>query len=238
MKRILCVILCMLCLMASSAMADAPVISVQGNGVVSVEPDTATIILGVRESSNDVSKAQASVNEKLTAVIDRLDQMGIGREDIHTSSINIYQDYDYSSSVSTEPVIRYVAENSISVQLKDIDRAGDFIDAVFEAGANTFSGISFDVSNTENEKKRALELAVENARKKADVLATAAGMRITAIKAIREESYGGYVNYKATNSYDFGVEEATSTGYRTPVLTDKIQISASVSIDYKMEPLE
>jgi uncharacterized protein YggE len=238
MRRFIFALVCILYLLGASAMADAPVVSVQGNSIVSVTPDTATIELGVREVAEDVSKAQARVNEKLTAVIEKLEQMGVGRESIHTSSINIYQDYNYSDSMSTEPVIRYVAENSISVQFNDIDHAGDYIDAVFEAGANTFTGISFDASNTENEKKRALELAVENARQKADVLAAAAGMKITGIKAIREEAYGGYVNYKASNSYDFRMEEAASAGYATPVLTDKIQISASVSIDYKMEPLE
>ena len=80
---------------------------------------------------------------------------------------------------------------------------------------------------------------MENARIKADVLAAAAGMRITGIQAIREEGFGGS-NYYATNGFDAMFAKATveEDAVETPVMADKLQVSASVTVDFAMEPIE
>ena len=54
------------------------------------------------------------------------------------------------------------------------------------------------------------------------------------------ENMYGY--YSSSNSYDalFARTEATEEvgSYVTPVLTDRLQVSASVTIEYVMEPVE
>lgn len=238
MKRIFAMTVALM-LLVFGALAEPATLTVRGTGIVSMDPDTATITLGVRESSTDVSAAQNAVSAKLTTVIDKLVELGVEPENIHTGSISIYEDYDYGSSFSRSQQRAYVAENTIYAEFDDIANAGKYIDAVFQAGANTFSGIGFSASDTEKEKKRALELSVENARIKADVLAAAAGMRITGIQAIREEGFGGS-NYYATNGFDAMFAKATveEDAVETPVMADKLQVSASVTVDFAMEPIE
>ena len=236
MKRIFAIIAALM-LLSVCALAEPVTLTVHGAGVVAMDPDIATITLGVREASKDVSAAQNAVNAKLTAVIDRLGEMGVSPENIHTSSIYIYQDYDYSSSVNGDAQVTYVAENSISVDITDIENAGNYIDAVFQAGANTFNGISFSVSNAEDEQAQALALSVENARKKADTLAAAAGMKVTGMVSLQED---GYSTWGGNNGGDWMYAKAESTADTgaTRVFADKIQISASVTIEYAMEPVE
>ena len=239
MKKIaLMLVLLMLCM---TALAEPLTITVRGTGIVSMDPDTATIMLGVRETSKDVGEAQGAVSEKLTKVIESLVAEGIKPENIHTGAISIYQNYDYSASSTDMGELYYWAENSINVRFSDIENAGKYIDLVARAGANTFNGISFSASDTEDAKKRALELSVENARRKADVLAAAAGMRVSGVQAIHEDGYGDFGgNYYSSNSFDAmyakaaGVEEDVET----PVMADQIQVSASVTIEYAMEPVE
>lgn len=240
MRRKISLLLALL-LLCAVALAEPAVLTVQGTGIVSMDPDTATINLGVRETSKDVSEAQNAVSAKLTKVIESLVAAGVKTEDIHTGAISIYQNYDYSDSSGGSDKVSYWAENTINVRFTDIENAGKYIDIVAGAGANTFNGISFSASDTEAEKQRAMELSVENARKKADVLAAAAGMRVTGVRAIREESYGSFGgNYYSSNSLDAmyarakGVEEAVET----PVMADQIQISATVTVEYTMEPVE
>ena len=224
----------MLCV---TALAEPLTITVRGTGIVSMEPDTATIMLGVRETSKDVGAAQSAVSAKLTKVIESLIAEGIKAEDIHTGAISIYQNYDYSAS----DTLAYWAENTINVRFTDIENAGKYIDLVAQSGANTFNGISFSASDTEEAKKRALELSVENARKKADVLAAAAGMRVTGVQAIRTEDYGDFGSvYYNSNTYDamYAKAAGVEVAVETPVMADQIQISASVTIEYAMEPVE
>lgn len=234
-KTAILLALLMLCV---TALAEPMTITVRGTGIVSMDPDTATIMVGVRETSKDVGEAQSAVSAKLTKVIESLIAEGIKSEDIHTGAISIYQNYDYNDSNT----LAYWAENTINVRFSDIENAGKYIDLVAQSGANTFNGISFSASDTEDAKKRALELSVENARKKADVLAAAAGMRVTGVQAIHEEGYGDFGgNYYSSNSYDAMYAKVTGMeedAVETPVMADQIQISASVTIEYAMEPVE
>ena len=234
--RILCAALALL-MLGACALAEDAKLTVQGTGIVALDPDTATITLGVRESSEDVGEAQSLVSEKLTNVVEKLKSMGVRDEDIHTNSIDIFEDYNYSDDYDDDARICYAASNTISVTVSDIENAGKYIDAVFEAGANTFSGISFSASDTEGAKKRALELSVKNARDKAEVLAAAAGMKITGISAIAEQGSGIYNNYFAANSFDVAMEKAAGDA-GTPVFSEQIQVSATVSIEYTVALVE
>lgn len=234
-KMLLALALSLLLMLGACACAEETKLSVQGTGVVSLDPDTATIMLGVRESSRDVSEAQAKVNEKLAVVVDKLKDMGVKEEDIHTDSITIYEDYSYSDIDPDQK--GYAAENSISVTVNDIENAGSYIDAVFEAGANTFSGITFNASNTEDAKKRALELSIQNARDKAEILAAAMGMKISGVSAVSEQGSGIYANYYTANNFD-GIMEKAANAAGTPVFSEQIQVSASVVIEYTMAPVE
>lgn len=229
-KLILMVVFALM--LTSCALAEDARLTVQGTGVVSLDPDTATITLGVKESADDVGEVQSMVNRKLSKVIERLRSMGIEDEDIHTASINIYEDYNYSDELPDERF--YSASNNISVTLSDIENAGTYIDAVFEAGANIFSGIAFSASDTEAARKRALELAVQNAREKAEVLAAASGMAITGVTAVTDLGSGGYAY---SNGMDVAMEKA-SEDRGTPVFSEQIQVSASVTVEYAMAPVE
>ena len=231
MKAMLALVLTLM--LGAFACAEGATLTVQGTGIVSLDPDTATITLGVRESSADVGEAQARVSEKLTQVVGKLQSMGVREEDIHTSSIDIYEDYNYDDSDEKA----YAAANSISVTISDIENAGKYIDAVFEAGANTFSGIVFSASDTADAKKRALELSVENAREKAEVLAAAADMKVAGISAVVEQGSGMYNNYYAGNRFEAAMEKADA-GAGTPVFSEQIQVSASVAIDFTLAPVE
>ena len=230
MKKALVIILALIMtLTGAMGLAEAATLNVHGTGVVNVDADTATIILGVREVSKDVADAQRAVNTKIESVTQALMDMGIEPEDIHTSSISIYPEYDYDSM--DQPIKGYTAENTISVTTRDVEHVGAYIDAAFGAGANAFNDISFSTSDLTDESRQALGLAVENGREKAEVLAAASGMKLGDIKCIVEEpnSYGDF-------DVRFAKAEAAAGDAGTPVYASKLQVSASVTIEYELLP--
>lgn len=235
MKRIAILLIALMLMSVTCActLAEGAVLTVRGSGVVSMDADTATITLGVREVSDDVVSAQGTVNAKIASVIEKLLEMGVNVDDIHTWSISIYPNYDYSSV--GEQVVGYTADNTLSVTTKDIDNVGAYIDAAFAAGANTFSDISFSASDAADENDMALKLAVENAAAKAAVLAEASGMKVVGMRSISEEMYG-----YAENGAKFAraVAEETADGAATRVYASQLQVSASVTVEYALEPIE
>ncbi len=57
----------------------------------------------------------------------------------------------------------------------DIDKAGIVLDKALESGANQILGINFTYEGAEELKDQLLKLAIENGRKKADIVASADG---------------------------------------------------------------
>lgn len=235
MKKLLvlltCVALLALCAGPALAEGEGTKLSVSGNGTVLVESDLAIVTVGVREASADVLVAQATVNEKIAAIKQALLDAGVQETEINTDSINIYANYDYSDN--TEVIVGYTANNSLSVRTTDIDNVGALIDAAFAAGANTLDNVQFTVQDDSEAREQALTKAVEDARRKADVLAAAVGMKVAAIESIAESGVYTYDSMRNFAQMDAAATEGSGAG--TLVQAALVSVDASVSMDFILQ---
>ena len=231
MKKLFCAVVALvLALGAVGAMAEGLV--ARGTGYVTVKADTASISLGIRQYAKDVRDAQQAVNRCIDAVIAALTEAGVEKENMSTDSIYIYPEYDYSSSSDGEKIIGYYASNSLTVVTSDIDNVGAYIDAAFEAGANTLDGVSFNASDTSDAYDRALAMAIEDAARKAAVMAKAAGVELGEIENITEgESYG----YNGTAMYGRNAVTEEDAGAGTQVIAARQQVSATVTVEFDLK---
>ena len=233
MKKMFAMLLCLaiLALGTGAALADGTTLSVTGNGTVLVESDLAIVTVGVQETSKDVLEAQSTVNEKIAAIKQSLLDAGAKESEINTDSINIYANYDYSDN--TEVIVGYTANNTLSVRTTDIDNVGALIDAAFAAGANTLDNVQFTVQDDSEAREQALTKAVEDARRKAEVLAAAAGLQIASIESIAES---GVYTYDSMRNYAM-MDEATteSGGAGTLVQAALVSVDASVSMEFELQ---
>ena len=175
--------------------------------------------------------AQATVNEKIAAIKQALLDAGVQETEINTDSINIYANYDYSDN--TEVIVGYTANNSLSVRTTDIDNVGALIDAAFAAGANTLDNVQFTVQDDSEAREQALTKAVEDARRKADVLAAVAGMQVTAIESIAESGVYTYDSMRNFAQMDAAATEESGAG--TLVQAALVSVDASVSMDFILQ---
>lgn len=234
MKKLIAVFLSVALILTSAAALADTKITVNGTGEVRVSADTAVISLGVNARDKDVLKAQQKVNETIAAIRQALIGAGVKEENINTDFINIYAIYDYRED--QEQIVAYNANSTLAIKVTDMESVGNIIDVCFAAGANTLNGISFSASDTEEAKTDAMQKAVADARKKAEVLAEASGMKITSIEIITE---GGVYSYEnnvgnvyAAKGFDT-VETEEDAG--TVVQSAKLIVSATVSITFTAE---
>lgn len=214
-------------LFTASALAQTP-ITVSGTGEVRLSADTAVISLGVNARDKDVLKAQQKVNESIAAIRKALIEKGVKEENINTEFMNIYAMYDYKDSL--EELTAYNASSTLSVRVTDLDSAGMVIDAAFAAGANTLNGISFSASDPSQAEAEAMKMAVADAKKKAEILAETAGLKIAGIQSISEGgvySYSNQVGNVRAKGMDW--EEAEEDA-GTVVQAAKLIVSATVSM--------
>ena len=234
MKKMFAMLLCLaiLALGTGAALAEGTTLSVTGNGTVLVESDLAIVTVGVQETSKDVLEAQSTVNEKIAAIKQALLDTGVEESEINTDSINIYANYDYSDN--TEVIVGYTARNSLSVRTTDMDNVGSLIDAAFAAGANTLDNVQFTVQDDTQAREQALTMAVEDARRKADVLASAAGLQVASIERISE---GGVSVYDSMRNYAadtvMAANESGSAG--TLVQAALVSVDAMVSMEFELQ---
>lgn len=230
MKRWMVVLLALVLFGTTTALAETTILTVRGTGVVGVTADVAQIVLGVREVSTDVREAQATVNEKINAICDALIEAGVDQKDIGTESLYIYANYDYSGD--EQRLTGYTASNTISITTSQIDSVGMYIDIAFEGGANTLDSVDFSSRDNEDAQKEALELAVQNAYEKAEVIANAAGMEIVAVKSFdeSEQSYSVDTGAKYSNARI----EAGAGDQSTRVQASSLQIQATVLVEFEL----
>ena len=227
-NRIVALIVALLMLLAGTAALAENTITVQGIGSVKVDSDRAGISLGVREAAAEVMTAQSMVNERISAIVEVLKGMGLTEDDISTNGIGIYPNYNYDDG---ETIIGYTAYNNIYLTVKDVNNTGAYIDAAFAAGANSLDYVEFSATETEEADAKALALAVESAREKAQIIADAAGVKLGGIVEIHDNadtSFGGNGIYVKND-----VEADAGSG--TDVMASKQTISAAVSVTFAFE---
>ena len=211
------------------ALADETKLTVTGNGSVTVTADCVTITLGVEETAKEVSEAQNSVNTRINAIYDALLAAGLESKEIGTDRLSINAEYDYSSIRGTQKLTGYTARNTLKIQTDKLDQAGAYIDAAFDAGANTLDYIRFSARNTEE----ALRLAVQQARAKAETLADASGLKIASVVSIEEETnaYGGYGSGAIYTNARMDMPAAEAS---TMVQASSLEVVATVTMEFAL----
>ncbi|WP_298819500.1 SIMPL domain-containing protein [Chloroflexus sp.] len=167
---------------AQPGVANMPQIVVIGSGEVKVEPDIATILIGVETKAPTTQEALAQNSAQAQAIIDRIRQLGVDAKDIQTTGINIYPVYDENG----QNVTGYTVSNMVNVTIRNLAQAGDLIDQVVQVGANRLYGVSFSVSDLEAALAQAREAAIANARARAEQMARASGASLGRVLFITE----------------------------------------------------
>ncbi|MCU0642074.1 MAG: SIMPL domain-containing protein [archaeon] len=171
----------------------AETVSVSGSSVIKATPDIVTVYFTVQTSGATAEEAKDNNSEIVDEVITNLVKLGLERKDIATENYNVYPDYDW---INGRQVSRgYKATHSIKVELSaaKMDKVGSVIDAGVEGGA-TINYINFELSkDTENAyKAQALKEATEDARLKADSMASGLGKSVSGIKSVSAVDFGYY----------------------------------------------
>jgi uncharacterized protein len=161
---------------------------VSGTGKVYLTPDIAYVTIGVHTEGKDAGQAVTSNNTKSKAVSDALKALGVDPKDIQTTNFSIYPQQQYDPQGKATGEIIYMVDNSVMVTVRDLSKIGDVLDAVVKAGANSISGIQYDVADREKALAQARSLAVADAQNQANQLAKAAGVTLGEVVTINSSS--------------------------------------------------
>jgi len=167
------------------------VVTVNGQGSVSITPDTALAQVGVEARAPQLNDALADATQRMTQVLESVRALGIDSKDISTSRIAI--DPIAAPRRNEGDPVRidgYRVGNTAQVRIRDVRMVGRVLDAVVRAGANTIGSLAFTVSDRTAVEAQARALAVRDAATKAQQLADAAGVPLGPLLTLTEQGIG------------------------------------------------
>jgi uncharacterized protein YggE len=163
--------------------------SVSGTGKVSLVPDIAMINVGVHTEADLVIDALDENTAQANAISQILQGLGVEEKDVQTSNFNVYPADRYDPMTGQVESSYFVVDNTVTVIVRDLASLGEILSAVVNAGANNIYGITFDVEDRDAAVAEARQLAIEDAKVKAQDIADAAGVDLGDLLSI--SVYGG-----------------------------------------------
>lgn len=205
-------------------------ISVQGQGKVNAVPDIATLNFGVqtgRQKSAD--GAMQMLSASMNKVFEAVKAAGVEEKDIATQYLSLNPSYDWNEGVRLDT--GFEASQSLTVKVRDLAKITAVLDAAVKAGANQAGSVGFTIDEPKVLQEEAREMAIADAREKAQKLAADLGVSLGRMQGFWEDqSYGG------GNPVMMRAEAMDSAGggYAPPLPAGEQEVMVNVNITYKI----
>lgn len=207
--------------------SQGPVVELTVTETSNSKPDMATATAGVTTRAMQADAAARQNAVKMDAIVTRLRQIGVEREDIQTSNFSINPQYQYRNEGQLPAFLGYDVTNQVTVKLRNMARIGSALDALIATGANNVNGPSFMLENDKGARDEARKAAFANAQTRARSLAALAGYRDVRLLEVSE-------TYAVRPMYMGDAAMAVSASKATPIEPGVVGTSATLTVKYEM----
>ena len=202
------------------------VVTVTGEAEIAVAPDAVRIHAGVVTQDKTAREATDANSGQMAALIAALKKEGVAERDIQTSRLSIHPMRAQNRGMDA-PITGFQTTNQVTVLLRDTAKLSGLLDKIVTAGANNINGIDFIVTEPGRPLDRVRAAAVEDARRKAEIYATAVGGKLGRALAI-SESNGGPRPYQRAA---MAVRDAA-----VPIAAGEEILKVSVTVSFALMP--
>ncbi|MDR0771839.1 MAG: SIMPL domain-containing protein [Candidatus Peribacteria bacterium] len=168
-------------------------ISVQGEAVAQVQPDTLTLFFTIQERANTSLEAQTKIDEINKNFVSLIRELGVDANRIQTSNYSVHQNFYWNNETFRQIPDGFQASQSITVTLDGegfVELGQKVLSAAPTVGNININNTSFSLKDRSAGQTEVRALAVEAAYKKAKQLAKAAGVKLGRPIVITENSSG------------------------------------------------
>jgi uncharacterized protein YggE len=211
--------------LGSMTFRPAQTVTVTGTSREQQANNEASFSVGVNEYDSDRDAAVALVNETINGIIADLKEFGIPEGDIKTESVSFSRlDDPYRPDVNGQ----WSANSNITVILRDASRVNELSTLLSASGATNVYGPNFRVAEGSQSEEQLLQSAIENAREKAEAIASGSQVQLGKVISVDETmSGGGFVPMFDSRGYGGGGGPAIEAGTTT--------VSKSVQVTFELK---
>lgn len=212
--------------------------SVSGEGTITSVPDSAAVEAGITGQATTVSDAQNKTNQIAGKIIEDVKKLGVADKDIKTTNYSVTPSYGQSVPEPMMAPIRgggnivgYTVTQNLEIKVKPIENANKIVDTATADGANLVGGVNFSFSDETQAQleQKATTMAVANAKKKANDLANAAGIKLGRIVNVATNNQGLAIMPMIAA----GVAQKADTTQPTNVIPGQNTVTVDVTLSYE-----
>jgi len=178
-----------------------------------------------------VAQAREDAATSMTAITNAVKADGVADKDIQTEQLNISPEYDYSNNRQTLKGFRVT--NTVTVKVRQIDDTSKVVDDAVAAGGNDtqIQGVMFTIDNPDDLKTQARKQAVDDAKNKAQTLASASGVSVGQAIDIAESGAVQPIPFAA----DAVKSAAGAAAPSTPIEPGQVDVTVDVTITWGIQ---
>lgn len=157
---------------------------ISGDGIVKVRPDIFRATFRIEGQGETTVKAHENLQARMTRVLTRMTQMGVQEKDLATGSYNLSGLYIQPKPSKAKQT--HTVRNTLQVTIRDVDHAGQYLDAAMEVGVSSIDCQGFLVEDLRTARNQARKMAAENAKERADLIAGGCGAKLGRVLSISD----------------------------------------------------
>lgn len=198
-----------------------------GEGKVYTKPDIAFVDFSVVTQGVRIKDVQEANTSKMNSIIAFLKKSGVEEKDIKTTNYNLYPQYTYEN-YKIPQIMGYQITQTVSIKIWDLTKVGDILEDATDWGVNQVNFLYFGVENDEQLKEQARELAIKDAKQKAEKSAEQIGIKLGKIIGFSESTNDYIPMYK--EAYGMGGSSASPD-----IQTGENEITINVTLTYEIK---
>ena len=203
-------------------------VTVTGRAEIRIAPDQVVLDLAV-ETMKEVLELSKQENDRIAnAALDAVRGIGLGADLVKTGTMQI--EPVYLNTRTEMQFLGYRVTKSIMLTLEDIDLFEELLSAVLGAGVNRVSGIEFRSTGYRQHRDRAMLLALDAAKEKAEAMSKRLGSKLGKPVSI-QEGVSSYRPLVLNNS-----QSASKAGnwLEGPLQPGQLSIPATVTVSFEL----
>jgi hypothetical protein len=220
----------------STPPATPATLSLEGSASIAVPPDAALVTIGVVSEGKTARDALAENTKALQTVVDELKAAGLPDKDLQTSNLSIqpvYATRKRNDGRDVPEIVGYSVNNTLTARVAPVGKVGPLLDVMVRQGANRLNGIDFVVDNTNRRLDEARAAAMADAKRKAEIYASGAGVKLGRVLSISEGAFYQPPSPKLMRGAAMMAEAAPAP---VPIQGGEETLSARVSVVWEILP--
>jgi len=210
-----------------------PGVVTTGDATVKAKPDGAIVTVGTIVQGATADEAQAQLSERIAKVLERAKALAIADGDTKTVGYRIDPQYAYEQGKAPR-LTGFQASQQIALTLHGTDAVGKTLDTLVQGDGATTVTVAFALLDAKAAQASAREQAIQDARAKAQAMATTAGVQLGKVISVNDIGLTPTVDGSIKSTYTALAIPAPAQVSQLP--SGELQVVVRVQVQWELAP--